>query len=157
MKKKILLFFCVCFSCICIYSQEQKINWLSFEQLEDSLRVNPKKIFISFHADWCVYCKKMEKTAFKNKTVISILNKKYYAVKMNAESKDTIVFDGVSYINKNLGKSRRPTHQIPLLLASRKNKPFSLPVHLVLDKNFKPISRYYEYLSPKKIIEILEN
>lgn len=157
MKKKVLFFFSVFFSCICVYSQEQKINWLSFEQLEDSLRVKPKKVFISFYTDWCVYCKKMEKTAFKNKTVISILNKKYYAVKMNAESKDTIVFDGVSYINKNLGKSRRPTHQIPLLLASRKNKPFSLPVHLVLDKNFKAISRYYEYLSPKKIIEILEN
>ncbi|RCS27777.1 DUF255 domain-containing protein [Polaribacter sp. WD7] len=136
-------------------AQEPKINWLTFEQLEDSLRVQKKKVFISFNADWCVFCKKMKKTSFKNKTIISILNKEYYAVEMNAESKDTIVFDGVSYINENLGKSRRPTHQIPLLLASRNNKPFSLPVHIFLDKNFKITQRYFEYLSPKKLIEIL--
>lgn len=137
--------------------QAESVNWITFEQLDDSLKVKPKKVFISFYADWCVYCKKMEKTAFKDKTVISILNQNYYAVKMNAESKDTIVFDGVAYTNQNIGKSRRPTHQIPLVLASRKNKPFSLPVHLVLDKNFKAIGRYFEYLPPKRLIKILEN
>lgn len=146
------------FTCGSLSAQQLKsVNWITFEQLEDSLQVKPKKVFISFHADWCVYCKKMEKTTFKNKTVISILNKKYYAVKMNAESKDTIVFEGISYVNKNFGKKRRPTHQIPLLLASRKSRPFSLPVNLILDKKFKIRERYFEYLSSKKMIEILND
>lgn len=137
--------------------QANTIKWLTFEQLEDSIKVKQKKIFISFYADWCVYCKKMEKVSFRDKSVISILNKEYYSVKMNAESKDTIVFDGVSFVNKNIGKSRRSTHQIPLLLASRRNKPFSLPVNLILDKKFNVTKRDFEYLSPKRLVQILVN
>ena len=140
-----------------INCHSQKINWLTFEQLEDSLAVKPKKTVLFFYADWCEYCKKMEQTAFKNKDVINILNTNFYAVKMNAESKQEINFEGVTYYNKNIGKSRTPFHEITLLLASRKNMKFSLPVTLILDKNFSVQNRYFEYLSPKKLKEILEN
>ena len=116
-----------------------------------------KTVFlIFFFADWCTYCKKMDRAAFKNKDVIRILNDNYYAVKLNAETKDTIVFESVKYINKNIDKSRKPIHQIPLLLATRRGKPFSLPANLILDKSFKIKERYFEYLSPKKMVEILE-
>lgn len=142
---------------ICFSAQTKEIQWLSFEKLEDSLKVKPKKTFIFFFADWCIYCKKMEQAAFKNDEIIQLLNSNFYAVKMNTESKETIVFDGKTYINKNLGKSRNPTHEIPLLLASRKNKPFSLPATIILDENFKIEKRYFEYLSPKKLKKILAN
>lgn len=145
------------FLCGSLSAQEVKsVSWITFEQLEDSLQAKPKKVFISFHAEWCVYCKKMEKTAFRDQKIIDLLNKEYYAIAMDAESKDTIVFDGITYTNQNIGKTRRPTHQIPLLLALRKNKPFSLPVNLILDKSFKIRKRYYEYLSPKKLLQILK-
>lgn len=139
-----------------ITAQKKQINWITFEQLEDSLAVKPKKVFISFYTDWCVYCKKMEKVAFKNKEVIQALNTSFYAIKMNAESKDTIVFENKKYVNYQYGKSRRPTHQIPLLLASRKNASFSLPANIILDKNFKAKERLFEYLSPKKLISLLK-
>ena len=138
-----------------INAQSKTINWITFEQLEDSLKVKPKKVFISFYADWCSYCKKMDKVAFKNSEVIQILNQNYYAIKMDAESTKTIFFEGQKYSNNQLGKSRRPTHQIPLLLASRKNRSFSLPASVILDKNFKIEKRYYEYLSPKKMIKMI--
>lgn len=138
-----------------IHAQKQQINWITFEQLEDSLAIKPKKVFISFHADWCAYCKKMEQVAFQNAAVINILNTSYYAVKMNAELKDTIIFDGRKYTNQQIGKSRKPTHDIPLLLASRKGKPFSLPANLVLDENFIIKERSFEYLSPKALLTML--
>ena len=47
------------------------------------------------------------------------------AEKMDAESTETIVFGGDSYSNSELGKKRNPTHEIPLLLASREKRPFS--------------------------------
>ncbi|MEM6541268.1 MAG: thioredoxin domain-containing protein, partial [Bacteroidota bacterium] len=40
---------------------QNSIQWISFEQLEDSLSIKPKKVFITFYADWCAYCKKMER------------------------------------------------------------------------------------------------
>lgn len=138
------------------YAQEQEIKWISFEKLEDSLNVKPKKVFISFYADWCTYCKKMEKVAYRDPNVVSILNSEYYAVKMNAESKDTLVFEGKKFYNAELGKKRRPTHQIPLMLASRRNRPFSLPAIVILDKSFKISNRYFEYLSAKKMLKLLK-
>lgn len=139
------------------FAQKEKINWISFEQLDDSLSVKPKKVFIYFYADWCVYCKKMEQSVFKNSKVISLLNDEYYTIKMNAESKEEIIFEGTKFINEQVGKNRNPTHQIPLLLASRKNQPFSLPAMVVLDENFKVTKRCFEYLSSKQLFQILNN
>ena len=138
-------------------AQEDQIQWLNFEQLEDSLSVKPKKVFIDFYADWCVYCKKMDKAAFKDEKIIELLNSEYYAVKMNAETPETIVFGGDSYSNKELGQKRNPTHEIPLLLASRENRPFSLPAMVILNEKFEITARYFEYLSPKKLNRILNN
>lgn len=135
----------------------QNINWISFEQLDDSLKVKQKKTFIFFYADWCDYCKKMEQTTFKTKEVISAVNSNFYAVKMNAEEKGTILFDGVAYKNTNIGKYRNPKHEIPLLLASRKDLPFSLPATILLDENFKIKKRFFEYLSPKDMLIILKD
>lgn len=140
-----------------VTAQKSKINWITFEQLEDSLKVKPKKVFISFYADWCAYCKKMDEAAFRDDDVTKILNQEYYAIKFDAETTDTITFEGENFINKNIGKSRNPTHEIPLLLSSRKNMPFSLPVTIVLDKNFKISKRDFEYLSPKKMKDFLKN
>ncbi|WP_350284321.1 thioredoxin family protein [uncultured Croceitalea sp.] len=138
-------------------AQERKINWLSFEQLEDSLAVRPKKVFIDFYADWCSYCKKMDGAAFKDEKVIAALNTNFYAVKMNAETKAKISFGGDTFINKEIGKKRNPTHEIALLLASRTNRPFSLPAMVILNERFEVTDRYFEYLSPKKLYKVLQN
>lgn len=141
---------------ISLQAQNKAINWLSFEQLEDSLAVKPKKVFINFYADWCAYCKKMDEAAYKDPRVISILNTDYYAVKMNAEAANDISFDGQLFSNKQFGKKRNPVHEIALLLASREGIPFSLPAIVILDESFTVTKRYFEYLSPKKMQIVLD-
>ena len=148
--------FALFFTTLSLSAQSTKINWISFEQLEDSLDVKPKKSFISFYADWCVYCKKMDRAAFSDPKVIQELSENYYAVKMNAEATEKIQFDGRFFYNEQVGKKRRPNHQLALILASRKNKPFTLPALIVFDKNFQITGRYFEYQSPKELLEILQ-
>ncbi|WBL22473.1 thioredoxin fold domain-containing protein [Zunongwangia sp. HRR-M8] len=138
------------------HSQENdKINWLDFEQLEDSLSVKSKKTFIYFYADWCVYCKKIDRNAFKNTEIITKLNSDFYAVKMNAEITDTITFEGQKFYNQQAETQRNGIHQIPLLLASRKNKAFRLPAIVILDEKFSVQKRQFEYLTTKKMMELL--
>ena len=37
-----------------IFPQEkERINWLTFEQLSDSLDINPRPVLINFHTEWC--------------------------------------------------------------------------------------------------------
>jgi len=135
--------------------ENNNIRWLTFEQLDDSLSIKPKKIFINFYAHWCDYCKKMDRVAFRDAAIISKLNNQFYAVKMDAEYKDSIYFGNRVYINQEVGKKRNPTHQIALILASRENEPFSLPAIVILNERFEVERRFFEYLSPKKLIRIL--
>ena len=130
------------------------IQWISFTQLNDSLKVKPKKVFVDFYANWCSVCKEMDRTTFRDNRVIKILNEHYYAVKMNVESKDTIVFGNQIFLNKR-HKRINPIHEIALLLGSRQEKPFSLPVLITFNDSFTATARYFQFLDANAMIEML--
>ena len=159
MKKKLTIWMFVCLfnvvSGITYAQANTAIQWISFEQLHDSLKVHPKKVFIDFYADWCAPCLKMDEIAFKDPKVIHKLNNDYYAVKMNVETTDTIVFGQQSFINKRANK-RNSVHEIPLLLASRKDAPFTLPAMVLMDSKFNAQARYFQYLDAEQLLAILE-
>ena len=154
MMKYIFLFF-VFFYCGNNFAQN-KIDWVDFDELETKLQQKPKPILIYFYADWCAYCKKMDRYAFKNKKVIKTLSEDFYAVKMNAETKDTIVFEETTFINDEVETSRNPTHQLAKLLAGRKDQAFTLPAIVFLNKDFKVIDRKFTYLTSEKLLRTLE-
>lgn len=135
--------------------QNEEIYWLTWEELDLALEENPKPVFIFFHAEWCAYCKKIEREIFTKKKVIEKLNKKYYAVEMDIETEDTIHFDGQKFSNMQSKTKRNGVHQLPLLLASRKNAPFSLPVTLIFDKDFRLQKRVFEYYTSKELLQML--
>ena len=151
------LIFLSCFLCvITIDAQETgSIKWLSFEELEDSLAVKPKKVFIDFYTDWCSYCRKMDKVVFTKPEVVKTLNEEYYAVRFNAETDSIIIFGGQSFINDQIGKSRTPIHQIAQLLALREGR-FVAPTLIFLDDSFAVQSRYFEYMDSKKLLKALK-
>ncbi len=138
-----------------VFAQEsEQINWISFSQLNDSLKTNPKKVFVNFYADWCTYCKEMDRTTFVNQKVIDLLHHDYYAVKMNIESRDSILFGDQIFVNKR-SKRVNPVHEIALLMAGRKNKPFSLPAFVVLNDDFTATARYFQFLDADSMVDIL--
>ena len=135
--------------------QNEEIYWLTWEELDLALEENPKPVFIFFHAEWCAYCKKIEREIFTKKKVIGKLNKKYYAVEMDIETEDTIHFDGQKFSNMQSKTKRNGVHQLPLLLASRKNAPFFLPVTLIFNKDFRLQKRVFEYYTSKELLQML--
>ena len=131
------------------------VHWLTFEALEDSLAVKPKKVFIDFYTIWCTFCRKMDHHVFTKPEVINKLNEQYYAVRFNAETDSVIHFGGQPFINDQVGKTRTPIHQIAQLLALREER-FVAPTLVLLDEEFKVTSRYFQYLDSKKLLKALE-
>jgi thioredoxin-related protein len=146
-----LRFLLVVFFCLGVIKsgKAQEITWLSFQQLDDSLKVKPKPVIISFYTDWCVYCKKMDKEVYSKTAIIKEINLHYYAVKFDAETKTPIHFDGKTFYKKS------QFHELTLLLGTRE-KQFTPPVTLILDSNFDVKSRWFEYLSSDKLLKILK-
>ena len=89
------------------------------------------------------------------KSLSNELNNNYYSVKMNVETNDTIVFGDQIFVNERRDK-RNPVHQIPLLMASRTDKPFSLPAMVIFDENFSPIARYFQFIDAEQLLLILK-
>ena len=46
------------------------------------------------YADWCIPCRVMDKNVYMDPTVASILNKKFYPVKLDVDSETPILCDG---------------------------------------------------------------
>ncbi len=140
-----------------LQAQEQNepaINWLSFEQLSDSLETQPKPVLIFFHTDWCSYCKKMLGETFHDQKVIEKLNSEYYAVEFDAESVDTVSFDGVSYVSELKSKRTGKYHPLASILMGSKNRAV-FPTTIILDTDFSVKFKKFNYLSIKQLLNIL--
>lgn len=73
--------------------EKDKINWLSIEELTQKLQEEHKPVIIDLYTNWCYWCKVMDKKTYTNPKVISYINDHFYAVKVNAETKDAVHWD----------------------------------------------------------------
>ena len=71
--------------------EKTEIKWLTMAQLHEAYSKQPKPIIFDIYTDWCGWCKVMDRDTYSKETVINYINTKYYAVKYNAESKDSII------------------------------------------------------------------
>lgn len=148
-----ILFFSLCSPIHAQTEANKSINWLTFEQLSDSLDVHPKKVLLFFHTDWCSYCKKMMKETFRDDAIVDKINKEYYAVHFDAESIEPVQFDNAIFYNPTKHKKRGEYHPIAQLLIPQRQ--FIFPTILVLDSDFNVKKILQKYLSRSYFIKIL--
>ena len=83
----------------------QEIEWLTIEEAEEKVKSEPRKIFIDIVADWCKWCKVMEKETFSDPSVQQYVANKFYAVRLDYESEEVIRFLGNTTTPKMLARS----------------------------------------------------
>ena len=138
-------------SCSVLFGQvdkkvkKDKIAWMTWEEVQKAQKVEKRKVFVDVYTNWCGWCKKMDKTTFRNKDIIQYINENYYAVKFNAETRKTIVLDGKKY--KYVKNGRRGYNQLAAdLLKGR----LSYPSTVFLNSDFSLIQPVAGYLDSKK-------
>lgn len=97
-----------------------EINWVSLSEAEKLMAKKKKKVFVDVYTDWCGWCKRLDATTYKDENVIKYLNENFYAIKLNAETRDTIVFQGVKY---TYDPSRRVNGVAPKFLTPQPGYP----------------------------------
>lgn len=130
--------------------QPVKVKWLTIQEAEKLCKENPKKILIDMYTDWCGWCKVMDKNTFSNPEIAEMITQNYYAVKFNAETKDTIMFNGKQYVNNGVGT--RPTHSLAIELMRGQ---MSYPTILYMDEKLNVITPVPGYQTPEQIQPIL--
>lgn len=134
-----------------------KILWISFEEAQELMKTNPKKILVDVYTDWCGPCKMMMKNTFTNPTIVNFINENYYAVKWNAETGDTVTFNGKVFTNPGYNPNRtgrNATHDLTKAIAAV-NGRLAYPTTLYIDEQWNLITGVQGYLVPERIEPIL--
>lgn len=78
------------------------IKWITFEEMVKLQKEKPRKVVLDVYTDWCGWCKVMDKKTFSNPEIGKYVNKKFYAVKLNAESAEKVLYKGEVMSNAEL-------------------------------------------------------
>ncbi len=101
-----------------------KIHWLTWDEAQERMKKEPKKVWVDIYTDWCGWCKVMDRTTFSNKEVIKYMNDKFYAIKFNPEKGETINFLGKEYSSNALA-------------AELMRGNFTYPTFVYMEENFQ--------------------
>lgn len=123
----------LCFTWQVSAQENKEIQWKTVEEVEALMAQEPKQVLVSVYTTWCSYCKKMDRTIYKNPQVIAYINTHFYAIKLNAEQAKSIQFQGKEH-GLMQGNSRRPVNALAYKWLQGQ---MSYPSTVFMDPGFK--------------------
>jgi thioredoxin-related protein len=150
MKILIIIIFTTAFMFPSNAQENEKINWYTFEEAVELAAENPRKIFIDIYTDWCGFCKRMDAETFSNAKVAGYINRNFYPVKLNSETRDTIHFQEHMFVNE--GEERRSPHQLSIALLQGQ---MSYPSTVYMNEDLELLTSVPGFMTPERIEPIL--
>ncbi len=126
-----------------------KVNWMTWDEVQTAMKKEPKKVWVDVYTDWCGWCKVMDKKTFSNPDVVKYMNENFYAVKFNAEGQEDIMFLGKTY-------GFAPEYRANQLAAELMGGQMSYPTFIFMDEHFQNAVRVPGYQNVPQI-EVIFN
>lgn len=134
LKFLIFLVFSVAFNGLLMADDPAGVKFFtgSLKKVEEKAAREGKLYFVEFVAAWCMPCREMDETTFKDPALANYIEGSYVASKIDVDD-----FDGVVYKNQ---------YNIKVL-----------PTFLVFNSSGKLLGRYEEAMSAAKMLPLLKN
>lgn len=132
-------------------ADEAALNWIDITAMESAQTAKKQFIFIDLYTDWCGWCKRMDASTFKERSVIDYMKSKYHSVKFNAERTDSITFQKQVYPYLEQYK----IHQMALALFNGQSP--SYPTFIVLGPDYEYLACIQGYQQPEQLLQHLKD
>lgn len=127
------------------------VEWISIAEAQKRCDVEPRRIFIDFTTSWCGWCKTMDRNTFSNPVIAAYMNKNYYCVSFDAETSDTVIFNGQTFTNRKPGKikpgERGNPHDFAVAVLRGQ---MSYPSYGLFNKERNSVSILQGYMPPEQ-------
>ena len=137
-----------------IHTANSKIKWMSLEEAQRANVKAPKKFFIDVYTKWCGPCKMLDRNTFSDDKIAAYVNENFYPVKFDAESPQTVAFNGRSYANPNYNpavtRGRNAPHQLTQAIGIR-----GYPTIVILNPDLKVANKIVGYKTPDQLMQSL--
>ncbi len=127
------------------------LKWYSWEEAVAACEKEPRKIFVDVYTDWCGWCKVMDKKTFPIPAVKSYIEANFYPVKLDAEQKEDIVWNGNTFSWRPAGRNG-----INMLAYSLLEGKTSYPTIVYLNEKFERIMISPGYKTPEQFLPELK-
>lgn len=128
-------------------NEVQASDSLKWYNLEEGLKLGKqqqKPVLVDFYADWCSWCKKMDKEVFNESSVKNKLKANFILVKIDTESDDVIKYQGKKYSPQEFMSVFKVTGLPTLLFIDKEGQPVTKLPGFVPADQFKPILEYIQ-------------
>ncbi|HEX9859636.1 MAG TPA: thioredoxin fold domain-containing protein [Nitrospirota bacterium] len=86
-------------------AQQEGIAWMGYTEGMAKAKETGKPVMVDFFTTWCQVCKVLDAQTFTDKELIELVNKNFIAVKVDAESSDTVTEGGKTMTKLELARS----------------------------------------------------
>ena len=132
-----------------VFAGKPEMSWMSMAEALKKQQEKPKKIMVLINTAWCNSGRTYKNATFRDSLIMKVTNDLFYPVYFDAESKDTVTFKGIRFVNDG---SLGTFHSFAVSLC---NGRIVLPTVVFIDTNFDLIAAIPQYYGPDDMEFIL--
>ena len=125
-------------------ARREKPDWMKLNELTEKIKSEPKPVIIDLYTNWCYWCKVMDKKTYTSSKVISYINEHFYAVKLDAETKEVVQWNNKEY---NFNDNYKVNDFTMYVTSGQPGFPTTV---IFADEQSEPVS-VQGFLEPKKL------